>query len=135
MSSQDSSTNYPDDHGRFDGLLPAPSPSRIPELPPDETLPEIDQIAIRKLGGFNFLEPSQWTALSRDDRMRLIKSGVVTFLSQGTEVPLREALQSLQAAEGRAPSQAPERRPGEAYPPPGPGRVNFDPGSPRPGEV
>lgn len=130
MSSHDSSINPPDDSDRFDGLMPKPLPSRLPELPPDERLLEVDQIAVRKLGGFNFLLPEQWSALSREDRMRLIKAGAVTFLSQGEEVPLREALESLRAAtEGRtADTRSPNRLPGSD-------QVNFDVGTPRPREA
>ncbi len=128
MSSHNSSTDGPSD---FEGLMPTPPPSRIPEPIPEERVVVIDQIAIRKLGGFNFLQPEQWSAMSRDDRMRLIKSGVVTFLSNGEDIPLREALQALQAASerSRAQAQGQTNRVGM------PDQVNFDVGTPRPNEA
>ena len=109
--------------------MPLPPPSRIPpELPPEERLAEVDQVAIRKLGGFNFLEPAQWQSLSRDERMKLIKSGSVSFLSQGEEVPLREALQSLQEAFGESTATESNRLTSGD-------QVNFDVGTPRPREA
>lgn len=52
----------------------------------------VDQIAVRKLGGFNFLSIGQWSALPRDERARLVKGGMVMFLYEGEEVDLRPAL-------------------------------------------
>jgi hypothetical protein len=113
--------------------MPLPAASRIPpELPPEDRLPDVDQVAIRKLGGFNFLEPEQWQSIDRNERMQMIKAGTVTFLSQGEDVPLRDALQSLQEAfgesrAGEAERAANLRAPGD--------QVNFDVGTPRPREA
>lgn len=52
----------------------------------------VDQIAVRKLGGFNFLSVGQWSALPRDERARLVKGGLAMFLYEGEEVDVRPAL-------------------------------------------
>ncbi len=57
----------------------------------------VDQIAVRKLGGFNFLSIPQWMALPRDEKARLIKGELVTFMYEGEEVSLRAALLFLQS--------------------------------------
>lgn len=92
---------------------PAPVETPTPTSAPDE--PEgypIDQIAVRKLGGFNFLSVGQWASLPRDERARLLKSGMVQFLCEGTEVPTRPALiwlQRLARAEAPDPDDPPVR--------------------------
>lgn len=92
MSSHGSSTDQPDPR-RYEGLLPRRGQPQEPQGPSAEDQPrEVDQVAIRKLGGFNFLDVNQWAALSRDDRMKLIKAGAVLFLFQGEEVPIKPAL-------------------------------------------
>ena len=57
----------------------------------------MDQIAIRKLGGFNFIDIDQWSSMPRDERMKLIKNGSVIFVYEGKEVPLKPALRYIQA--------------------------------------
>lgn len=121
MSSHDSSTD-PHDPNRYEGLLPRRSASREPEVPVDDVPQEIDQIAVRKLGGFNFIDIPQWSAMSRGERMKLIKNGSVVFLFQGREVPLKPALLYIQAYTEQA--EAARR---QAYPPTG--REGFDLGS------
>ncbi len=135
MNSHDSSTNGPHTPPNphpppsRSHLLPPLQPSeRLPELPPEEPIYRVDQVAIRKLGGFNFLQVEQWLEMPKDDRMRLIKSGVVTFLNDGQETPLRPALEYLQSlnppAEVAAPAEvrpsiAPLPRPRPPHPPDG----------------
>ncbi len=53
-------------------------------------------VAVRKLGGFNFLSIGRWSGLPRDQRARLLKGGRVLFLMEGEEVPARPALLWLQ---------------------------------------
>ncbi len=88
MSSQNFSTEP--DPSR--GLLP-PGHGEEPRQGTDsaEAHP-VDKIAVRKLGGFNLITPEQWSAMSADDRKDLIKGGLVTFLYEGEEVPLKPAL-------------------------------------------
>ncbi len=57
----------------------------------------VDQIAVRKLGGFNFLSIPQWMAMPKDEKARLIKGELVTFMYEGEEVSLRAALLYLQS--------------------------------------
>lgn len=83
---------------------PAPPPPRPPASPPPSAIPApyedkavdgpmpVDQVAVRKLGGFNFLSVAQWAVLPRDEKARLIKSESVIFLNEGENVPLRSAL-------------------------------------------
>lgn len=101
MSSHDSSTN-PQDPNRYEGLLPRRSAHREPAVPAEDVPQEVDQIAIRKLGGFNFVDVNQWAAMSRGERMKLIKNGSVVFLFQGREVALKPALLYIQAVTERA---------------------------------
>ena len=79
MSSHDYSTD-PDEPRSSGGLVPSPPPQADP---PHEEAHPVDQIAVRKLGGFNFLDPQQWVNIPRSDRMQLIKNGSVVFLYQG----------------------------------------------------
>ncbi len=65
-------------------------------MPVEDVPQEVDQIAIRKLGGFNFIDIPHWSAMSRGERMKLIKNGSVVFLFQGREVPLKPALLYIQ---------------------------------------
>ncbi len=91
MTSPNSSTD-PEQPGHLDAYLPGGSrPAPAPGPDPDQPHP-VDQIALRKLGGFNFITPAQWSALEREERKRLLKSGEVTFLYQGREIPVRAAL-------------------------------------------
>lgn len=56
----------------------------------------VDQIALRKLGGFNFIEPKDWFEMPSSEQAELIKGGRVEFLYQGDHVPVRKALEWLQ---------------------------------------
>ena len=128
MSSQDSSTDNGDDVG-LDAVLPGGyQASGNPGAP--EPLARVDQVALRKLGGFNFITPLQWVGMGREERMRLIKSEAAVFLSEGQEVPIRAALEYLkELADGLphgpppgAQSWQPEPEPPQAEPPAGDGR-------------
>ena len=55
----------------------------------------IDQIAIRRRAGFILVQPAEWSAMDRDERLELLEAGRVEFLSRGEVVPIREALESL----------------------------------------
>lgn len=85
----------------------------------------MDQIAVRKLGGFNFLDPQQWVNIPRSDRLQLIKNGSVVFLYQGEEVSVRSALLYLQTISSPRISRAGE----------GTGFAGLDTGTPQPGEI
>lgn len=100
MNSRGSSTDdqYPD---RYDGLLPPRASGHEETEAEPEAIQGVDQVAVRKLGGFNFLTVAQWSAMSRDDRLRLIKAGSVVFLNQGREVPLKPALRYIQTTNHR----------------------------------
>ncbi|MEL7158912.1 MAG: hypothetical protein AAFN30_20285 [Actinomycetota bacterium] len=79
-------------------------------------------MAIRKLGGFNLITPEQWSAMSTDSRRKLIKAGVVNFLFEGDEVPLKAALLGLrrqQELEAQA-NQVERSRLGSVQPSPRP---------------
>ncbi|MEL6984168.1 MAG: hypothetical protein AAFO29_17210, partial [Actinomycetota bacterium] len=102
-------------------LVPAPVEEPPSPEPPAETVdadPQarpVDQIAVRKLGGFNFLSVSQWSALPRDERARLLKGGLVMFLFEGEEIEVRPALlwlQRLARSEGNNPDDPTVRRRG-----------------------
>lgn len=93
MNSQNSSTD-PENRPGLDAVLPPSHRAAAPE--PTEVVPHpVDQIAIRKLGGFNLITPEQWSAMSSDDRRDLIKGGLASFLFEGDEVPLKAALLGL----------------------------------------
>lgn len=70
---------------------PAPAVASDGQGADQQTHP-VDQIAVRKLGGFNFLSVGQWSALPRDERARLVKGGLAMFLFEGEEVDVRPAL-------------------------------------------
>jgi hypothetical protein len=70
---------------------PAPTVGSESQDADPQTHP-VDQIAVRKLGGFNFLSVGQWSALPRDERARLVKGGLAMFLFEGEEVDVRPAL-------------------------------------------
>ncbi len=100
-------------------LAPEPPVAPVPPRaePEDEAkaVHPVDQIAVRKLGGFNFLSIGQWSALPRDERARLLKGGLVMFLSEGEEVPVRPALlwlQQIARSEAVGPDDPPVRRRG-----------------------
>ena len=104
---------------------PAPAPALATPPPvPAATTPStpaagvgqgghpVDQVAVRKLGGFNFLSVGQWAALPRDERARLVKGGLVQFLHEGAEVPVRDALvwfQQMARAAAPQPDDPPTR--------------------------
>lgn len=56
----------------------------------------IDQVAIRRSLGFDLLTTEEWLDLDVDDKKRLLLEDRVEFLSDGDEIPVREALQYLQ---------------------------------------
>lgn len=130
MSSHDSSTEEP---RRFDGLLPRgqrPGQARSAEV--DEPRP-VDQVAIRKLGGFNFISPTQWSVLSREERARLIKGDLVIFLYEGERVPTKPALlyfRSLTRAQSAGEAVTEEPGPATMQKP-----LRFDPSKHRPSEA
>ncbi len=96
MNSRDYSTD-PEESSRLKGYLP---PGYWPPPTPKETDEHgqpVDQVAIRKLGGFNFVSPAQWNAMDREHQRRLIQEGAVTFLYQGAEVSIKAALLTLKA--------------------------------------
>ena len=95
MNSRDYSTNGSGDE-HLDGLLPGGYERPEPE-PANSRLQHVDQVAIRKVGGFNFLSTQQWLEVDRDRRMAWFKADRVVVLSQGAEVPLRSALLYLKA--------------------------------------
>ncbi len=75
----------------------------------------VDQVAVRKLGGFNFLSVGQWATLPRDERARLLKGNLVMFLFEGDEVPVRPALvwfQQIARSESAGPDDPSIRRRG-----------------------
>ena len=96
LSSHNSSTD-PNDPYRYEGLLPPRGARQPPPLPAEDAPQPVDQIAIRKLGGFNFIDIDQWSSMPRDERMKLIKNGSVIFVYEGKEVPLKPALRYIQA--------------------------------------
>lgn len=96
MNSQNFSTE-PDPPQGLDAVLP-PGHHRAATPEPktdDDAAHPVDQIAIRKLGGFNLILPEEWSGMGSDDRRDLIKGGLVTFLFEGVEVPLKAALLGL----------------------------------------
>ena len=70
----------------------------------------VDQIAVRKLGGFNFMSIPQWMMLPRDEKARLIKGELVTFMYEGEEVSLRAALLYLKSLNGEGGDRHDNRR-------------------------
>ena len=96
MSWHNSSTD-PERPWSLDAVLPDGARQPGPTSPADDEPHPVDQIAIRKLGGFNMITPAQWQALDRDHRMTLIRDGLVTFLHQGEDVPVKAALLGLRA--------------------------------------
>ena len=57
----------------------------------------VDQVAVRKSGGFVFLTPREWSAIDAEHRMEAIKSNRVIFLSDDRPVSTRAALTWLKA--------------------------------------
>ncbi len=103
-----------------------------PEPRPSTGAQPVDQVAIRKLGGFNFLSVAQWAALPRDEQARLIKSDAVAFLYEGEPVPLRAALLYIRSLNQDVdPGFDPGGQTGPASQP-DPGTSRPDPGSSRP---
>jgi len=96
----------------------APEPPAAPPVEREDDAKAghpVDQIAVRKLGGFNFLSIGQWSTLPRDERARLLKGGLVMFLFEGEEVPVRPALlwlQQIARSESTGPDDPPTRRRG-----------------------
>ncbi len=109
MSSQDFSTESGNNDG-LDAVLPGGYQPSSGQAPAEQQV-TVDQVALRKLGGFNFITPLQWIAIERDERMRLIKSEAVVFLSEGDEVPLRSALQYLKDLSDGLPQGPPPQAP------------------------
>lgn len=106
MNSRDYSTDGSGEE-HLDGLLPSGYEPSEPE-PANSRLQHVDQVAIRKVGGFNFLSTQQWLEVDRERRMGWIKADRVVFLSQGAEVPLRSALLYLKALGQQATGPADE---------------------------
>ena len=144
MNSPDSWNNGQADQN---GHGPPPDQRRLPPLPrdPASEMHMVDRVAVRKLGGFNFLSPEQWNAMSARARKKAIDDQTATFMCDGEPVPLRSALLYLKwladqlTAERRVggetvterqspPSQriVPQQAP--AYPPP----TRPNPPAPRP---
>ncbi len=112
MNSDNYSADTPPPVPPYDDLFPGSYNGAVPEF--EEPLQPIDQIAIRKLGGFNFLTIRQWEELTSEMQMRRIQREEVVFLSRGQEVPVREALSYLKSLRNTEPLD--ERYRG--YPPP-----------------
>lgn len=55
----------------------------------------IDQVAVRRRGGFALLTIHEWSALDREERLQLLEEDRVEFLEDGMTVPVREALVSI----------------------------------------
>lgn len=91
MSSQNFSTD-PEPSSGLDAVLPpGHGEERQEDVAGSEAHP-VDKIAVRKLGGFNLITPEQWSSMSAENRKDLIRGGLVTFLYEGDEVPLKPAL-------------------------------------------
>lgn len=91
----------------------------------EEEAHPVDKIAIRKLGGFNFINPQQWVNLPRASRERLLRRGSVVFLYEGEDVSVRAALLYFQTISSPHTSWAGE----------GTGFTGLDMGTPQPGEI
>lgn len=91
MSWHDSSTE-PGQPWTRDAVLPEGVQPPPRQRPLDDEPHPVDQIAIRKLGGFNVITPDRWRELDRDHRLALLRDGLVTFLHQGEDVPAKAAL-------------------------------------------
>ena len=52
----------------------------------------VDSIAVKVSASYNVWSPTDWQALSKNERFNLIRSKRVVFLSDGLSVPVREAL-------------------------------------------
>ncbi|MFK7918523.1 MAG: hypothetical protein AB8G14_10625 [Ilumatobacter sp.] len=57
----------------------------------------IDQVIVRKAGGYNLRTVDWWKGLSLPDRHDLLAKGDVQFFASGTEVPNEEAVTILDA--------------------------------------
>ena len=98
MSSPSSSTD-PNDPRDGAAYLPPGAARRQDQGGGDGAHP-VDQIAIRKRNGYNFITPAQWIATDRQTRAELIRSDQVLFLHQGEQVAVRAALLWLRADGG-----------------------------------
>lgn len=58
------------------------------------------QVSVKRAGGYNLMERHEFLAIPLEERIRLISSGQIQFLSDGAPVPLREGLQMLKEAGG-----------------------------------
>lgn len=90
----------------------AVEPPRQSAAPIEPEWHPVDQVAVRKLGGFNFLSVGQWTTLPRDEKARLIKGNLVQFLYEGDPVGVRPALlwfKRLSQADEAGPDDPPTR--------------------------
>ena len=103
MSSQNFSTDPESSHG-LDAVLPPGHGGAAPHRAGESEAHPGDSIALRKLGGFNLISLEQWAEIDAGERKELIRSGMVTFLYEGEEVPLKAALlgirRQLQAQAG-----------------------------------
>ena len=67
----------------------------------------IDQVMVRRLGGWNLISLAAWSELGADERVSLLQQGAVRFLADGEVVPRQEALAALgvdrPATAGRVP--------------------------------
>lgn len=59
----------------------------------------IDQVIVRKAGGYNLRTVDWWKGLSPNDRQSLMAKGDVQFFASGTEVPLAEAVSVLETGQ------------------------------------
>ena len=58
----------------------------------------IDQVIVRKAGGYNLRTTSWWNELSASNRHEMIANGDVQFFAAGKEVPPAEAASILEGA-------------------------------------
>ncbi|MEM7274604.1 MAG: hypothetical protein AAF547_16070 [Actinomycetota bacterium] len=139
MNSHDSWTDGPFDPR----ALPRPDATVPPQERRREPMRMVDRIAIRKIGGFNFLTPEQWNAMSSKARRKAVEDQSVSFLCDGEAVPLRPALEYLKwvseqlAAERLAAAEPTPHRQAPAEPTPHrlgevPGHQAVSPPTPRP---
>jgi len=89
-------TSARDPYQGFRALERAVAAGGRPADDPNEDLRPIDQIAIRRTGGFVFVDLQGWIGMLRSEQSDLLKEQRVTFLSDGEKVPVRNALRWIQ---------------------------------------
>ncbi len=75
----------------------------------------IDQIMVRKLGGWNLIYPADWVKMSLTERDALLADDAVQFFGDGAQIDTMEAIASLSPDMGAEP-QPEEKKPEPTVP-------------------